>query len=87
MPKHDKTLSKITSQPTPSNVKWSDLKSLLESLGYKQLKTGKTGGSRRKFFNEAKNALIICHEPHPSSIVNKGCVADVAQHLKEHGFA
>jgi hypothetical protein len=86
MSKHDKILIKIISQPTPSNIKWKDLRSLLESLGYAQLKTGKTGGSRRKFFNESRNALIICHEPHPSSIVDKGCVADVAQHLKEHGF-
>ena len=43
-------------------------------------------GSRRKFYNEEKDALIVCHKPHPTSIVDKGCVADVAEHLKQYKF-
>ncbi|WP_404826823.1 hypothetical protein [Ferribacterium limneticum] len=46
----------------------------------------KGSGSRRKFFHRGKNALIICHEPHPSPNVDKSCIADVIEHLKTHQF-
>jgi predicted RNA binding protein YcfA (HicA-like mRNA interferase family) len=83
MSKHGKALAKICATPTPSNIKWDELKNALEHLGYEMLKGS---GSRRKFFHKGKNALIICHQPHPSPDVDKGCVADVIEHLKTHGF-
>lgn len=83
MSKHSKTLNKISSKPPPADLKWSDLKALLESLGYKLLTNS---GSRRKFYHKEKNALIICHEPHPRSEVDKGCIADICDHLTLHGF-
>ena len=86
MSRYDKILIRITSTPPPSDIKWSKLKSLLIYLGYVRLKPGLTGGSRRKFYHKEKDALIICHKPHPESIVDKGCIKDIAQHLSEHGF-
>lgn len=83
MAKHEKALEKMCAIPTPSDVKWGELQKVLERLGYKML-NGK--GSRRKFYHGDKNALIICHAPHPSPNVDKGCVADVVLHLREHGF-
>lgn len=83
MSKYSKAIAKLTATPTPSNVKWEELKGLLEHFGYEML-TG--GGSRRKFFHKEKNALIICHQPHPSPDVDKGCISDVVEHLKTHGF-
>lgn len=86
MGKHEKTLAKICSKPTPCDVKWNELKGLLEHLGYEMLPKGKTGGSRRKFYHKEKDALISCHEPHPAPDVAKGCVDDIADHLKANGF-
>jgi len=83
MSKHEKTLTRITATPTPSNIKWDDLKSLLEHLGYRMLNND---GSRRKFYHKEKDRLIICHRPHPSPEVDKGCIANVAEHLKANGF-
>lgn len=83
MTKHEKALAKLTATPTPASVKWDELKSVLEHLGYTML-TG--SGSRRKFFHSEKNVLIICHAPHPSPDVDKGCIADVVEHLKSNGF-
>lgn len=83
MSKHDKALRKLCATPTPTNVQWDELKGILERLGYQAL-TG--SGSRRKFFHREKNALIICHEPHPTSEVDKGCVANVVEHLRLNGF-
>lgn len=83
MSKNDKALARLRAAPPPSDFKWAELKGVLERLGYKLLKGA---GSRRKFYHKEKNALIICHEPHPSPDVDKGCITDVVEHLKTHGF-
>jgi predicted RNA binding protein YcfA (HicA-like mRNA interferase family) len=74
---------KLCTKPPPADLKWDELRAILEHLGYRLLKGA---GSRRKFYHEQKDALIICHCPHPSPNVDKGCVADVVAHLKKHGF-
>lgn len=83
MSKHTKALLKLCAKPPSANVKWDELKNVLVHLGYSYLPGS---GSRRKFYNKEKDALIICHQPHPSPSVDKGCLADVADHLKTHGF-
>lgn len=83
MAKHRKALEKLCATPPSADIKWDELKSVLEHLGYTMLKGS---GSRRKFHHQGKNALIICHVPHPSPDVDKGCIADVVDHLKNNGF-
>lgn len=83
MSKHQKALERLCSTPIPSDIKWQELQSLLEHLGYEILQGS---GSRRKFFHRDKNAFISCHKPHPSPNVDKGCIADVKEHLKANGF-
>ena len=83
MSKHKKALDRLCATPPAADIKWNELKGLLEHLGYKMLKGS---GSRRKFYHETKDLLITCHEPHPSPDVDKGCVADIAEHLRENGL-
>jgi predicted RNA binding protein YcfA (HicA-like mRNA interferase family) len=83
MSKHIKALKRICASPIPADIKWQELKTVLEHLGYIMLKNS---GSRRKFFHAGKQALIICHEPHPSPNVDKGCIVDVIEHLKSYDF-
>ena len=83
MSKHQKALDRICAKPPAANIKWNELKAVLEHLGYEMLKNS---GSRRKFVHTKTKALIICHEPHPSPDVDKGCISDVAAHLKNNGF-
>ncbi|NBW01795.1 MAG: type II toxin-antitoxin system HicA family toxin [Betaproteobacteria bacterium] len=83
MTKQAKALARLMGSPTPSTIKWDELKSVLEHLGYVMISGA---GSRRKFFHAKKNDLIICHAPHPSPEVDKGCIADVVEHLKNNGF-
>ncbi|MBL0312740.1 MAG: type II toxin-antitoxin system HicA family toxin [Holophagaceae bacterium] len=83
MSKHQKLLEKICFSPTPADIKWQELQTALERLGYQMLKNS---GSRRKFYHRGKDALFICHQPHPSPNVDKGCIADLADHLRTHGF-
>lgn len=83
MSKHQKALDRLSARPPPADFKWEELKALLEHLGYKMLNNS---GSRRKFFHEGKQALIICHQPHPAPNVDKGCIVDVVEHLRANGF-
>jgi predicted RNA binding protein YcfA (HicA-like mRNA interferase family) len=83
MSKHQKALDKLCATPTPSSVKWDEVKCVLLHLGYVMLKNN---GSRRKFYHKDKDLLISCHEPHPLPDVDKGCVADIVEHLKINGF-
>ena len=83
MSKHQKALEKLCAIPPAADIKWLELKGVLEHLGYEMLKNS---GSRRKFYHPVKKALIICHQPHPSPSVDKGCISDVVEHLKANGF-
>lgn len=83
MSKHSKALAKLCATPPAADLKWDELKTVLEHLGYVMLKGS---GSRRKFYHREKDALIICHQPHPTPSVDKGCIADVTEHLRTHGF-
>jgi len=83
MAKHRKALDKLCAKPPSADIKWDDLKSVLEHLGYEMLKGS---GSRRKFYHKGKDALICLHAPHPSPDVDKGCIVDVIEHLKAYGF-
>ncbi|WP_332776681.1 type II toxin-antitoxin system HicA family toxin [Polaromonas sp.] len=83
MSKHQKALARLRAKPPAADIKWNELKGVLEHLGYEMLKNS---GSRRKFVHTTTKALIICHEPHPSPNVDKGCIADVVTHLEANGF-
>jgi|LGVE01.1.fsa_nt_gb hypothetical protein len=49
MSRKDKLLLRL--QQRPKDFTWDELSVLLKSLGYKQAKSGKTGGSRRRFIH------------------------------------
>lgn len=83
MSKHEKTLARIQGRPTPADVRWDDLRSMLESMGFTYLKKS---GARRKFFHAESQTLICCHEPHPNPCVDKGCINDVVDTLRTNGF-
>ena len=83
MSKHQKSMDRLLRKPPPSDFKWSELQALLTHIGYEQLNNN---GSRRKFFHRDKTAIFSCHEPHPQPNVDKACIVDVVQHLKDYGF-
>ena len=83
MAKHDKTIRALKKRPVSSDIKWDDVVALLTSLGFKMLKGS---GSRRKFYCEESDLLIICHQPHPGSEIDKGCARDICEKLMESGL-
>lgn len=83
MSKHKKALDRLRAKPPAADIKWDELKAVLEHLGYEMLKNS---GSRRKFVHTKTKDLIICHEPHPSPDVGKACITDVVAHLEANGL-
>lgn len=83
MSKHQKALVRLCATPPPADITWDELKGALERLGFRMLANK---GSRRKFVHDETKTLIICHQPHPSPVVGKACVAYVAETLRNNGF-
>lgn len=83
MATHEKLLQKIQTKPVPSDIRWNELSALLERLGYVMIKGS---GSRRKFYNRERDALISLHEPHPEPVIGKAALGEVVDHLKLYEF-
>lgn len=66
----------------PKDFTWDELKKLLAFYGYEELKTGKTGGSRRKFIGKDKH-IINLHKPHPGLVLKSYQVNQIVETLKE----
>lgn len=83
MSKSEKLLERLLS--CPKDFTWEELIKILSTFGYAELKTGKTGGSRRKLADEKRN-IIILYKPHPGNIVKEYALRQVIVHLKEKGY-
>jgi len=78
--KNKSTLQKIFQHPVSSNIKWSDIESLLNELG---AEISEREGSRIgvKLFADRR----VFHRPHPSPDTDKGAVASIRDWLKSNG--
>jgi|SaaInlStandDraft_2_1057019.scaffolds.fasta_scaffold15313_6 hypothetical protein len=83
MSKSDKLLERFLSKP--SDFKFSELKKLLVSLGYREMRLGKTAGSRVAFINESKDHIIRLHKPHPRPVLKKYQVNQIIEELQRKG--
>ncbi len=78
MSRKDKLAAKLLDRKR--NVTWNELTALLQYLGYREAKKGKTGGSRRRFIHES-GSVITLHKPHPQNIVKKYAADQVIEIL------
>ena len=69
----------------PREFTWTELVTLLERLGYTEVKRAKAGGSRRRFVH-ATAAMISLHEPHPGSELRACQVKLVLETLRQEGL-
>ncbi len=82
MGRDEKLIEKLLS--IPSDFNWDEIVKVLSIFGFAERKTGKTGGSRRKFVNE-RNRVISLHKPHPSNIVKRYALKQVIDVLVNEG--
>ena len=83
MSKREKLVQRFLSKP--SDFTWSELKSLLEGLGYELVSGGKTGGSRVRFLHPEKPPIIL-HKPHPVPVLKRYQIEQITEFLKKEGL-
>jgi len=81
--KEEKLLKRLLSRP--KDFTFHELKTLLKHLGYDEVSTGKTGGSRVMFYNETLHHPIRLHKPHPRNVLKQYQVEQVIDELKSKG--
>lgn len=85
MSKVEKLLTKLLQQPVPMDFRWEELEKILFSLGYEKRTGGKTGGSRRTFWNKNTGHIIKLHERHGSEPIKPKALKAVVDALIEAG--
>lgn len=68
----------------PKDFTWDEFVKVMVYFGFTELKTGKTGGSRRKFVDDNKN-IISLHKPHPQQIMKRYAIEEAITLLKKLG--
>ena len=69
----------------PKDLTWDELVRLLGGLGYTEVASGKTGGSRRRFVHITAPTITL-HKPHPGNIVKMYVIEYMLQVLTEEGL-
>jgi hypothetical protein len=64
---------------------WRNFQKLLTAMGYERLKSGKTGGSRRKFWNPSTGHIVMLDEPHDGEM-RPGMVRRLQTELEDRGL-
>jgi hypothetical protein len=82
MSRQEKLISRLLA--VPRDFTWDELTKVLALFGYQETKSGKTGGSRRKFIDNNKNVISL-HKPHPSNILKTYAIHLVIAQLKAEG--
>ncbi|MBU0566875.1 type II toxin-antitoxin system HicA family toxin [bacterium] len=80
--KHQKTLEAIFARPVSANIRWSDIETLLISLG---AKVEERKGSRVVVIFPNHTPAVF-HRPHPSSMTDKGAVGTIRNWLISLGY-
>ena len=78
MTRREKLIQRLKSKP--KDFTWNETTSLLTGLGFTEVKTGKTGGSRRRFIN-SDNVVITLHKPHPGNILKRYQIEQIIEIL------
>lgn len=84
MTRKDKLIERL--QQRPRNFTWDELVRLLLSLGFEQVKGGKTGGSRQRFVQVSSGVVISLHRPHPHKELKGYQIDQIIETLQTEGF-
>jgi predicted RNA binding protein YcfA (HicA-like mRNA interferase family) len=82
MTKKEKLLNRLKLRP--KDFTWKELINLLNMLGYEQVKTGISGGSRRRFVHPTRPTITL-HKPHPAPTVKRYVLNDFLELLRKEG--
>ena len=69
----------------PSDFTYSEMKRLLEHMGFAEKNKGRTSGSRVCFFRDMDQREIMIHKPHPDNTLKRVSLKQLVDQLKEWG--
>lgn len=69
----------------PNDFTYNELVTLLSGFGYREMKSGKTSGSRVAYINEESRHIIRLHKPHPGNILKNYKIEQLIDELKRIG--
>jgi HicA toxin of bacterial toxin-antitoxin, len=78
--RHRQTLTRIFAEPTPADLRWSDIEALLRAAG---AEISEGAGSRVRVALEGVRAVF--HRPHPTPETGRGSVRAVRDFLAVAG--
>ncbi|MEK6791944.1 MAG: type II toxin-antitoxin system HicA family toxin [Deltaproteobacteria bacterium] len=84
MSKAEKLLKRFLSKP--KDFTFDELASLLKGFGYKEVKMGKTSGSRVAFINYETKHIIRLHKPHQRPELKRCQMDNVEDELMGKGI-
>jgi len=83
MSHRDKALRHFLSRP--ADFRFDEMNRMLKDLGYEEIRSGKTSGSRVAFLNRENGHIIRLHRPHPGNIVKRYQMELVEDALRAKG--
>lgn len=69
MSRRDKLLRRFLARP--ADFGFDEMSRLLKGLGYEEIGSGKTAGSRVAFMNRTSGHIVRLHKPHPGNIMKR----------------
>ena len=78
--RHQRTLERIFVRPTPSDIRWSEVVSLMRAL---DVEITEAAGSRVRFTKESVGVTV--HRPHPQPNLRRDSVRHIARFLGRIG--
>lgn len=84
MSKAEKLIKRLLSKP--KDFTYGELETLLRGFGYKEVKMGKTSGSRVAFIHNETKHIIRLHKPHPRPELKRYQLEYLIEELKNKGF-
>jgi len=80
MTQKEKLIARLLTKP--KDFRYSELVSLLGSLGYQEVRAGRTSGSRIAFCHSINRHIIRLHRPHPGDILKMYQIEMIVNALK-----
>ena len=78
--RHRRTLERMRAMPTPADIRWVEIESLLGALGVNLVERA---GSRVQLVKGAES--IVIHRPHPRPVARRDSVRDIVKFIERIG--
>ncbi len=78
--RHRQTLERMRATPTPVDIRWTEIETLLNALGVNLVERA---GSRIQLAKGSES--IVVHRPHPRPVARRDTVRDIVKFIERIG--